>query len=399
MADTGAPRTAAGARLRAKSFIARVFGLQEAGLIAIVLLLGLVLASFGGSVTLRDVEAGQTTSANKFLRPDNLDVLAKNTSFIAIMAIGMSFVIIAGGIDLSIGSTYCLAAVCGALFFHHYGPQGPGAGAPPELIIPAGIAICLGVGLLGGLLNGAMIVLLGVHPFIITLGTMAVYRGIAFVMTKAQAYTHFPGQFTDGLIGYEVKLTHGLFGYGAGAKLYPVPMAIMIAVAALATVYLTRMVAGRHVYAVGGNEEAARFSGLPVGRVKLTVYALAGLAAGIAAMITLGYYGSADSSTGKGYELDVIAAAVIGGASLSGGRGTALGALLGALIIQMISNGITILSIDQNYSQIIIGTVIVVAVVLDRVNAALRQRRLAAASRAPEGRPAAANAAGKGESS
>jgi ribose/xylose/arabinose/galactoside ABC-type transport system permease subunit len=371
MAERDPRETARAARPRARSFVSRVFGLQEAGLVTIVLLLGLILATFGGSVVLRDQATGQTTHANKFLRPNNLDVLAKNTSFIAIMAIGMSFVIIAGGIDLSIGSTYCLAAVCGALFFHHYGPVGPGAGAPPWLVVPAGILICLGVGLLGGLLNGAMIVLLGVHPFIITLGTMAVYRGVAFVMTKAQAYTHFPPEFTDGLIGYEV-----------GAKLYPVPMAIMVAVAALATVCLTRMVAGRQVYAVGGNEEAARFSGLPVGRVKLTVYALAGLAAGIAAMITLGYYGSADSSTGKGYELDVIAAAVIGGASLSGGRGTALGALLGALIIQMISNGITILSIDQNYSQIIIGTVIVVAVVLDRVNATLRQRRLAAASRA-----------------
>ena len=211
------------------------------------------------------------------------------------------------------------------------------------------------------------IVLLRVHPFVITLGTMAIYRGIAFVMTKAQAYTHFPPQFTDGLIRYEV-----------GRNLYPVPMLIMVGVTVLAAAYLKYTVTGRHIFAVGGNEQAARFSGLPVQRVKVKVYAFSGLTAGIAAMIMLGYYGSASSDAGKGYELDVIAAAVVGGASLSGGRGTALGALLGALIIQIITNGIIILEIDQNYSQIIIGAVIVLAVVLDRLNTALHNLRPAA---------------------
>jgi ribose/xylose/arabinose/galactoside ABC-type transport system permease subunit len=358
-------RTAPGRR----RFASRIFGAQEAGLLGIVLLLGLSLAAFGGNLEYRDRTTGEVNAMNRFANWENIDKLLKNTSFFAIMAIGVSFVIVTGGIDLSIGSTYCLAAVAGALFLGSQWPFEWTAGAPPILIVPAGILLCLAVGLLGGLLNGSMVVLLGVHSFIITLGTMGVFRGVAFVMTEAQAITGFPEQFTDGLIRCEIL------------GLNPVPMAIMVAVAAVATVYLTSTVAGRHVYAVGGNEEAARFSGLPVDRVKLKVYAFAGLSAGIAAMITLGYYGSADSSTGKGYELDVIAAAVVGGASLSGGRGTALGALLGALIIQMISNGIIILQIDQNYSQIIIGTVIVLAVVLDRINAALRQRRLAGAAR------------------
>ena len=236
--------------------------------------------------------------------------------------------------------------------------------------MPAAILLCLGVGTLCGLLNGLAVVLLGVHPFVITLGTMAIYRGIAFVMTKAQAYTHFPAQFTDGLIRYEV-----------GRNLYPVPMLIMVGLTALAAAYLRYTVGGRHVFAVGGNEQAARLSGLPVERVKVKVYAFSGLTAGIAALIMLGYYGSASSDAGKGYELDVIAAAVVGGASLSGGRGTALGALLGALIIQIIANGIIILEIDQNYSQIIIGAVIVLAVVLDRLNTALHNLRLATAVR------------------
>jgi ribose transport system permease protein len=207
---------------------------------------------------------------------------------------------------------------------------------------------------------------LRVHPFVITLGTMAMFRGLAFVMTKAQSYTHFPTQFTDGFIRFEV-----------GHNLYPVPMTIMVGVTVAAALYLKYALTGRHIFAIGGNELAARYSGLSVERVKLKVYALGGLVAGIAAMIMLGYYGAASSDAGKGYELDVIAAAVVGGASLSGGRGSALGALLGALIIQMINNGIIILEIDQNYSQIIIGAVIVVAVVFDRINTVLRERRLA----------------------
>jgi len=159
-----------------------------------------------------------------------------------------------------------------------------------------------------------------------------------------------------------------------------VPLAIMIGVTVLAGWYLRHAVTGRHIFAVGGNEQASLFSGLPVNRVKLKVYAFSGLTAGIAAMIMLGYYGSASSDAGKGYELDVIAAAVVGGASLIGGRGTALGALMGALIIQMINNGIVILNIDQNYSQIIIGAVIILAVLLDRINGALREKRLARAA-------------------
>lgn len=339
---------------------------QETGLLGVVVALGLLLSVFGGSMQVRDRASGDTRSVNKFLRADNLDKLAKNTSFFAIMAVGATLVVISGGIDLSVGSVYCLAAVCGAMFLHRYGPQGAGAGASPVWVVPAAILLCLGVGALCGLLNGIGVVLLDVHPFVVTLGSMAIYRGIAFVMTKAQSYTQFPEQFTDGLIRYEV-----------GHNLYPVPMTIMVAVTILVALYLKYTVTGRQIFAIGGNEQAARYSGLPVERVKLKVYAFGGLLAGVAAMIMLGYYGAASSDAGKGYELDVIAAAVVGGASLAGGRGSALGALLGALIIQMINNGIIILEIDQNYSQIIIGAVIVLAVVLDRINTVMRERRLA----------------------
>ncbi|MCX6882409.1 MAG: ABC transporter permease, partial [Verrucomicrobia bacterium] len=139
-----------------------------------------------------------------------------------------------------------------------------------------------------------------------------------------------------------------------------------------------RLAEGRRVYAIGGNELASRFSGIRVERVKLIVFIISGLVAGLSAVLSLGYYGAATSGDGQGYELNVIAAAVIGGASLAGGKGTALGAVLGALIIQMISSGIVILRIDQNYSQIIIGAVVIVAVMLDQVNAWLERRRLTA---------------------
>jgi ribose/xylose/arabinose/galactoside ABC-type transport system permease subunit len=341
---------------------------KEAGLLGVVAAISLLLAVGGGSMPVRDRATGETRTVNKFLRADNLDKLAKNTSFFAIMAVGATLVIIAGGIDLSVGSVYCLSAVCGAMFLQHFGPQG--TGSSPGWVVPMAILLCLGVGTACGLINGLGVVMLRVHPFVITLGTMAIYRGIAFVMTKAQAYTHFPAQFTDGLIRYEV-----------GHNLYPVPMTIMVAVTVLAALYLKLTVTGRQIFAIGGNEQAARYSGLPIGLVKLRVYAFSGLTAGIAAMVMLGYYGAASSDAGKGYELDVIAAAVVGGASLAGGRGSALGALLGALIIQMINNGIIILEIDQNYSQIIIGAVIVVAVVLDRINSLLRERRMTQAAR------------------
>jgi ribose transport system permease protein len=209
-----------------------------------------------------------------------------------------------------------------------------------------------------------MIVALRVHPFIITLGTMAIFRGVAFVITKGQSVGGFPSAFRD-LIRWEV---------GDGLSL--VPLGVMILVAVIGGIYLSRLAAGRRVYAVGGNELASRYSGIRVERVKLSVFIFSGLTAGIAALLSLGYYGGATSGDGQGYELNVIAAAVVGGASLSGGKGSALGALLGALVIQMISTGIVILGINQNYSQIIIGAVVILAVVLDQFNNWLAKRRL-----------------------
>ncbi|MBI2925590.1 MAG: ABC transporter permease [Verrucomicrobia bacterium] len=360
-----------------------VLRLQEGGLVVVILVLGLFLTLFGGTVRMPKLQVNERgdrervfitnpdgervpvfEEKNKFLNAQNLTQLAKDTSFIAIMAVGATFVIISGGIDLSVGAIYALASVLGAIVFHLYGPDGTRGGANWLSSASLGMLTCLGAATLAGLLNGGMIVALKVHPFIITLGTMAIYRGIAFVITKGQSVGSFPAAFRD-LVRWETS---------GGLSL--VPLGVMVLVAAIGGVYLARMAAGRRVYAVGGNELASRYSGIRVERVKLSVYVFSGLTAGISALLALGYYGSASSGDGQGYELNVIAAAVVGGASLSGGKGSALGALLGALIIQMISSGIVILGIDQNYSQIIIGAVVILAVLLDQFNAWLARRRL-----------------------
>ncbi len=356
---------------------------QESGLLLVILALGALLTCFSGRVAMPVFETGPdgtpqrvfTTDAagdrvplsiekNKFLNAQNLAQLAKDTSFIAIMAVGMSIVIIAGGIDLSVGAIYALASVIGALVLRYYGPNGPASAGPPGAGIVLGATAALGTAALCGLLNGGLIVALRVHPFIITLGAMAILRGIAFVATKGQSISGFPPAF------------RGLIRYQVGNSLSIVPLAVMLLVTVVGGVFMGRLALGRRIYAIGGNELAARFSGLQVGRVKLGVYLLSGLTAGIAALLSIGYYGAATSGDGQGYELNVIAAAVVGGASLAGGKGSALGAVLGALVIQMISSGIVILGIDQNYSQIIIGSVVIAAVVLDNLNTWLTSRRL-----------------------
>jgi ribose/xylose/arabinose/galactoside ABC-type transport system permease subunit len=277
----------------------RVRRLQEGGLLIVIAVLGLLLSIFGGSVQrpLFQINAqGErervfTTSAsgdrepafikeNKFFNAQNLAQLAKDTSFIAIMAVGATFVIISGGIDLSVGAIYALASVLAALVFQKYGSEGVSSTSPWVGVL-LGIATCLGVAMLCGLANGGMIVALRVHPFIVTLGTMAIFRGIAFVITKGESVTGFPEAFRD-MVRWEI-----------GNDLSLIPLAVMVVVAITGGIYLSRLAAGRRIYAVGGNELASRYSGIRVGRVKLSVYIIAGLTAGIAALLSLGYYGAA----------------------------------------------------------------------------------------------------------
>jgi ribose transport system permease protein len=328
----------------------------QAGLVLVILLLGAVLGAFAGSHV--DPRSGQVV--NNFLNSYTLIQTATDASFFAIMAVGATVVIISGGIDLSVGSVYALAGVTTAMVLRALGP------ADPAVAVAVGLAVSLGIGLACGAVNGGLVVGLGVHPFIITLGTMWIVRGIAFVTSNAESIL-LPRSLTS-----VVKASLGL-----GDSLYPVPMLVMVLVSVIGTIYLIQTVGGRRVFAVGGNEEASRFSGVPIGRVKVSVFVLSGLTAGLAAFMGAAFYGSASCADATGYELYVIASAVVGGASLSGGKGSAAGALLGALLIVLIRQSIRTLHFDQNYEWIIIGCAIIVAVVLDQASARFTVRRLA----------------------
>lgn len=362
--------------------IVRAF--RELGLALVIVALGAGLAWFGGNVTVKrpviDAKGHRTfieQQQNTFLNFDTLLTLMKEASFIAIMATGATLVIITGGIDLSVGSVYALSAVSGAWMLNHFGRYDLTAGHPhagwPFFLVGIGVlCACFGAGLACGFLNGAMVTLLRIHPFIITLGTMAIFRGIAFVATKGQAITPFPPEM-QGIMRWDVGPALRL-----GSGLFPVPLGLMLIVTIAAAVFLSFSVTGRQIYALGGNYQAARLTGLNVNKLLLLVFTVAGGLAGLASLMMLGYYGSASSDTGAGYELDVIAAAVVGGASLTGGRGTALGTMLGAILIKLIDQGIVILKIDQNYSRIIIGCVIILAVGLDQFSQRLSKRRVRA---------------------
>lgn len=333
----------------------RLLGAQEVGLVLVLVAVTVLLTLLAGSHP--DRRTGELV--NNFWNSYTLIQTATDASFFAIMAIGATMVIISGGIDLSVGSIYALSGVAMALLLRHAGPMGSAS------TVGLGLAICVGVGVLCGLLNGALVTGLKVHPFIITLGTMWMLRGIAFVASKAESIL-VPPPLT-GVAKASLGLPSGL---------YPVPMLTMVLLSVLGTVYLTRTVMGRHIFAFGGNMEASRFAGLPLNRIQLGVFALSGLLAGLAAFLGASFYGSASSGDAQGYELYVIASAVVGGASLTGGRGSALGALLGALLIVLIRQSIRTLRFDQNYEWIVIGSAIIIAVVVDRWSAGVTARRL-----------------------
>lgn len=311
---------------------------REAGVIGVLVLMmaGLAAATFDG-------ERGIST----FLQGDNLLGVALAFSFIAIMAIGETIVIMSAGIDLSVGSNLALSGIVCALI----AKSGFLAGAEPWQV-PLAVLGGLFTGVVMGLVNGLLVVRGRLTPFIATLGTLSIARGAAYALCKGWPVDGLPDAFSDG-IGH--------------ATLLRVPLAVwaMVLVTLAGVYFLTQTRWGRHVYAIGGNEEAARFAGIDVGRTKLLVYALCGLSCGIAAVLMTAWLGVAQSTTGMGYELDVIAAAVIGGASLMGGHGSALGALLGAAIMGVLRNGLVLLNVRDYWQQLAVGLVIIIAVALD----------------------------------
>ena len=338
-----------------RQLLKRLFGSPEIGLVMVLAVVTVMLTALAGSHP--DRQTGQVV--NNFLNSYTLVQTATDASFFAIMAIGATLVIISGGIDLSVGSIYALSGVTMAIVLRATGPMG----ATSTTLL--GLLVCVGVGLTCGIINGALVVGLRVHPFIITLGTMWVLRGIAFVATKAESILVPPALTTV------TKASLGLVG-----GLYTGPILAMIVRTVLGIIYLTRTTMGRRIFAFGGNLEASRFAGLSLPRIQIGVFAVSGLMAGLAAFLGAGFYGSVSSGDAQGYELYVIASAVVGGASLLGGKGSALGAMLGALLIVLIRQSIRTLHFDQNYEWIVIGCAIIIAVVVDQWSSRLTARRL-----------------------
>ncbi|WP_026448895.1 ABC transporter permease [Actinopolyspora mortivallis] len=275
--------------------------------------------------------------APSFLTADNLFNLASQTSVKAVMAVGVTMVIITGGIDLSVGSVAALSGVVGVLLMAEHGLN-------PLLGILGGIA----VGATAGLVNGLLVARVGLPPFIATLGMLSVARGVVLILTGAVAVFGAPDSFR-------------LLGQGVLGPV-PIPVLVIVLVAVIGHLVLTRTRLGRYAYVLGSNPEAARLSGVAVARHTASVYVLSGVFAGLGGMIAASRINSGQPNFGEGLELDVIAAVVIGGASLFGGRGTVLGSLIGAFLVAVIRNGAVQLGIGTFYQNVLIGVIIWVAV-------------------------------------
>lgn len=298
--------------------------------------------------------------SDAFLSPRNLLNIVRQISVVGLIAIGVTMVIITTGIDLSSGSVLALSAVIVASLAQQ--PDWHDAKFP-GLVLPVFVPIlaALLVGALCGWINGALIAGFRIPPFIATLGMMTVARGFALI------YSNRP---VSGLTD-----TFNYIGQGEIFKVMPVPnqpdmgipipILILLGVAVAAHIMLNNTRFGRHIYAIGGNEQAARISGLNVGRLKIGVYTIAGLLSGLAGLVLTSRIGSGQAGLGVGYELDAIASAVIGGVSLSGGIGTIWGTMVGALIIGVLNNGLDLLNVSAYWQTIVKGSIIVAAVIID----------------------------------
>jgi len=274
-----------------------------------------------------------------FLTVSNLLNVAEQTSINAIVAVGMTFVILSAGIDLSVGSIVAFAGVVLGLALRGDQP------------LAVALALALATGVVCGLVNGLLVSVGDLPPFIVTLGTMSIARGAALLVTEGRPISGFAPSFR--------VLATGRVGF------VPAPVIATAVVYLAAHVALTRTTFGRYVYAIGGNEEATRLSGVAVRFHKAMIYAVSGLMSAIAAVILTARLNSAQPIAGMMYELDAIAATVIGGTSLMGGDGTLAGTLVGALIMGVLRNGLNLLGVSSFLQQIVIGGVIVVAVLLD----------------------------------
>ena len=284
-------------------------------------------------------------ATDSFATTKNFYNITRNVTFVAIIALGMTLVIITGGIDLSVGSVLCLCSMVLAVTMHAgYG-------------IYVGIGASLVVALIVGAFNGVLIAYLGFPPFVVTLGMLSIARSLAMVASNNTVVFEF-GPDHDKLLAL-----------GGGAWLFGVanPVVYMVVLALITGFVLRWTRFGRHVFAIGGNEHAATLTGVPVKPIKVAVYMISALSAGIAGIIQTGWLGAVTTNIGAGMELQVIAAAVIGGANLAGGIGTAFGAIIGSALIEVIRNSLGLLGINAFWQGTFIGGAIIFAVMFERV--------------------------------
>jgi len=276
-----------------------------------------------------------------FLTPTNLLNVVRQSSIIGVMAVGVTFVILSGGIDLSVGSVMAVSGMIAA------GTMQNGGG------IFVGIVVALGVGIAAGLVNGLLVTKGGITPFVVTLGMMSIARGATLIYSN----------------GYPISGFSETFRFIGGGEILGIPFPVIIFFLVVLTGWavLTQTRLGRYTYAIGGNEETVKLSGINSDFFKTMVYVISGATAGISALILTSRLNSAGPTAGLTYELTVIAAVVIGGTSLSGGRGSVWGSLIGALLIAVINNGMNLLGISPYFQELVRGVIIILAVYVDRL--------------------------------
>ena len=286
-----------------------------------------------------------TFATNSFATPSNLFNITRNFTFVAVIALGMTIVIITGGIDLSVGSVLCLCSMILAVVMH--------AGYSIEV----GIAAALATALVVGAVNGVLIAYVGIPPFVVTLGMLSFARSLAMVAS-------------NNTVVYQFGPDHDkLLFFGGGALFFGIsnPVLYMVVLALITGFVLRWTRFGRYVFAIGGNEHAAVLTGVPVRKIKVIVYMISSLSAGIAGVIETGWLGAVTTNLGNGMELQVIAATVIGGANLAGGIGTAFGALIGSALIEIIRNSLGLLGINAFWQGAFVGAFIILAVSFERI--------------------------------
>lgn len=297
---------------------------------------------FGPAIMLIAVVAGMSIAHPDFLTISNLMTIGLQAAVRALLAIGELLVIISGGIDLSVGTAMSLSMVTMGLYvINSHGS------------LEIGMLIAIATGVLVGLVNGTLVAFLGLPPFIITLGMLGIAQGLALTLSSGFSMYGFPKEF-DFLGGGQII---GI----------PVPIIILAVVALVASFIFRETKLGRYAYAIGGGEEAARRAGIPVRRFKVAIYAFCGGLVGISSIVLSSRINSAHPGIGLGYELDAIAAVVIGGASLMGGRGNVSGAIIGALTMAAIRFGLNVMAVTPFIQQIVIGVILIIAVYLDRL--------------------------------